>query len=101
MSSDSGSVIVVSKSTAIASDMSVSEVVWIDAAHEFTAKSVGARLLFRNATSKKPIRDSAESTRIEDVFRNGFLKALIAPFFDAFLLDLSWANRLIKYTLIV
>jgi len=65
---------VVSNSVAIVSDMIVSELVRIDAAHEFTAKSVGAKLLLKNATSKKPIRDSKETKRIRDWFLDRFVK---------------------------
>ena len=63
-----------SKSVAIASDMIVSELVCIDAVHEFMAESFGANVLLKNVTSKKPIRDSEEMNRAVDFFGNGFFK---------------------------
>lgn len=74
INSDSGSMTAVSNSVATASDMIVSGLVRIDAVHEFTAESIGAKELLKSVTSKKPIKASKETKRICDSFLDGFAK---------------------------
>lgn len=69
-----GSRMVVSKRLETATVIAVITLVCIEVDHEFTAVSVEVSWVFREATRRKLVSDSSETSRIHDLWLVSFLR---------------------------